>query len=75
QEQNQAAAGTETRVVVGKNNSDRIYVGYVHVFGAAEDQNQNEAHVRYQINPNWVLETLFGDAGVGALDVLWTKRY
>jgi autotransporter translocation and assembly factor TamB len=66
---------TDTRVEMGKYISDRIYVSYVHLFGASEVENQNEARVEYRFARRWILESAFGDAGAGGLDILWSKRY
>jgi autotransporter translocation and assembly factor TamB len=66
---------SDTRVEVGKYLSPRILVSFVRVFGATENQNQNEARVEYRMTRRWVMETAFGDAGVGAIDFLWTWRY
>jgi autotransporter translocation and assembly factor TamB len=71
-----AAAGTPgTRLEVGKYISSRVYLSYAHVFGASVEQNANEASVEYRISRRWILETIFGDAGVGSVDALWTYRY
>lgn len=66
---------TDMRVEVGKYVSERIYVSYAHVFGAAETQNRNEAHVEYRVTRRWLVETIFGDAGVGGVDAFWVYRY
>jgi translocation and assembly module TamB len=66
---------TDTRVEVGKYVTERIFVSYAHVFGAPENANTNEAHLEYRLSHSWMLETIFGDAGVGSLDALWTYRY
>jgi translocation and assembly module TamB len=60
---------------VGKYISDRVYLSYAHVFGANEFSNQNEAHVEYRLTRRWMVESIFGDAGVGGVDALWTYRY
>ncbi len=70
-----ATGDTDTRVEVGKYISDRVYLSYAHVFGANEYTNENEAHVEYRITRRWMLESVFGDAGVGGVDALWTFRY
>jgi translocation and assembly module TamB len=70
-----ATRDTDTRVEVGKYISDRVYLSYAHVFGANEYSNQNEAHVEYRFTRRWMLESVFGDAGVGGVDALWTYRY
>lgn len=66
---------TDTRIEVGKYVSERIYLSYAHVFGANEYTNQNEAHVEYRLTRRWMVESVFGDAGVGGVDALWTYRY
>ena len=66
---------SDTRIEVGKYISDRVYLSYAHLFGGSETQNRNEAHVEYRITRRWLLETVFGDAGVGGVDALWTYRY
>jgi translocation and assembly module TamB len=71
----QSTGDTDTRVEVGKYISDRIFLSYAHVFGAPETANSNEAHVEYRLTRRWMLETVFGDAGVGGVDALWTYRY
>jgi autotransporter translocation and assembly factor TamB len=70
-----ATGDTDTRVEVGKYISDRVYLSYAHVFAAPEDANQNEAQVEYRLTRRWMLESVFGDAGVGGVDALWTYRY
>ncbi len=66
---------TETRVEIGKYISERVYLSYGHVFGATENQNKNEAHVEYRMTRRWLVETVFGDAGVGGADAMWSYRY
>jgi autotransporter translocation and assembly factor TamB len=70
-----ATGVTNTRVEVGKYISQRVYLSYAHVFGAPSTANQNEAHVEYRVSRRWVLETIFGDAGQGGIDALWTHRF
>jgi len=65
----------DTRVEVGKYISDRVYLSYAHVFAAPDGANQNEAHVEYRLTRRWMVESVFGDAGVGGVDALWTYRY
>lgn len=71
----QATGETDTRIEVGKYISERIYLSYAHVFGASENQNRNEAHVEYRLTRRWMVETIFGDAGVGGVDALWSYKY
>ena len=72
----QAASGAmATRVEIGKNVSDRVYVGYSRIFGAGENENSNEGRFEYRMSRRWVLQSEYGDAGVGGFDLLWTTRY
>jgi translocation and assembly module TamB len=66
---------TQARVEVGKYIAHRLYVSYDRVFGAQEGQNSNEAKLEYRMTPRLTLQSLFGDAGVGGLDMQWTYRY
>ena len=70
-----AQGDTDTRVEVGKYLSPRVYLSFVHVFGSSQNENNNEAHVEYRMTRRWMMETAFGDAGVGGIDFLWTYRY
>jgi autotransporter translocation and assembly factor TamB len=74
-EEGTATGEADTRIEVGKYISERVYLSYAHVFGGAESQNRNEAHVEYRVTRRWLVETVFGDAGVGGVDALWTYRY
>ena len=60
---------------VGKYITDRIYLGYRKVFGADEEENSHEAILEYAISARWLAMALFGDKGVGGLDIFWTYRY
>ncbi len=71
----EASAAEKSTGVEVCNLSSRIYVSYAHVFGAQETQNRNEAHHEYRLARRWILQSVFGDAGVGGLDALWTYRY
>ena len=71
----EATGDTDTRVEVGKYVTERIYLSYAHIFGAPDNANQNEAHVEYRMTRRVVMETVFGDAGQGGLDTLWTYRF
>ena len=64
-----------TRVEIGKRLTSRIRIGYVHLFGTNQDENANEAHISYRLTANWSLQSEYGDAGAGGLDLLWSRRY
>jgi autotransporter translocation and assembly factor TamB len=76
-DQNDASSGT-SRLEVGKYLTDKIYLSYVHQFGAPtgiHPVNANEAQVQYRFRRHYQLETRFGDAGVGAINFYWSLRY
>jgi translocation and assembly module TamB len=66
---------TDTRLEVGKYITDRIYISYAHIFGAADTSNANEARIEYRLTNRWLIQTIFGDAGAGSIDALWTYRH
>jgi translocation and assembly module TamB len=74
-EKGEATGDTDTRVEVGKYVTERIYLSYAHIFGAPNNANQNEAHVEYRMTRRLMMETVFGDAGQGGVDTLWTYRF
>ena len=74
-DEGQATGETDTRVEVGKYITERIYLSYAHIFGAPDNANQNEAHVEYRMTRRFMMESIFGDAGQGGLDALWTYRF
>lgn len=68
----------QTRVEVGKYITDKIYVSYVHQFGppaGVTAVNSNEGRVEYRFWPGLEVDSSFGDAGVGGVDLYWTIRY
>ena len=52
-----------------------MYVAYRRVFGADERENANEGLAEFRLSMRWMLMAVFGDRGVGSLDVIWTYRY
>ncbi len=60
---------------VGKRVSRKIYVETAYKVNAPKRQNRVEARVEYQFAPRWTVETSFGDAAVGGLDVFWRKVF
>lgn|GEM_PF-5194815 len=53
-----------------------VLVGYRARTGTVnERQNANEGTVEYRISRNWILEGRYGDAQVGALDLLFIMRF
>ncbi len=60
---------------VGKRLSKRIYVETAYKFNAPRNRNRVEARVEYEFRPNWTLETFFGDAAVGGIDLFWHRVF
>jgi autotransporter translocation and assembly factor TamB len=60
---------------IGRYITERLYLGYRPIFGAAEEENAHEFLLEYRISLRWLLAAAFGDAGVGGLDLLWTYIY
>jgi translocation and assembly module TamB len=69
----------DTRVEVGKYITDTVYVSYVHQFGSTfvgtQRFNSNEADLEWRFKKRYELETGFGDAAVGKVNLFWTIRY
>jgi autotransporter translocation and assembly factor TamB len=66
---------SEARVRVGKRFTKDLLVLYEAHIGAAENENANEVKVQYRILDNLELETRFGDAGEGAVNLLFRWSY
>jgi translocation and assembly module TamB len=69
----------DTRLEVGKYITDSVYVSYVHQFGSTfvgtQRFNSNEADLEWRFKKRFALETAFGDAAVGRVNLYWTIRY
>jgi autotransporter translocation and assembly factor TamB len=65
------------RVEVGTYITDNIYVSYARRFNAKTEngENSNEATLEYRFKPRWTLETRYGDAGAGGVDLTWTYKH
>jgi translocation and assembly module TamB len=67
---------SNTRLELGKYLGERVYVGYRRLLGAAgDDRNGNELRLEYRLTDRLMLESGFGDAGIGGLELVWTYRY
>jgi len=60
---------------VGKRLTKRIYVETAFKYNAPRGRNRVEARVEYEFAPRWTIETFFGDAAVGGVDVFWHKIF
>lgn len=66
---------TEAQVTVGKRLTRDLMLLYNANLGAPPGQNANEFRVEYAITRTLQLETRFGDAGEGGLDLIFRWRY
>ncbi|MFO8072892.1 MAG: translocation/assembly module TamB domain-containing protein [Polyangia bacterium] len=62
-------------LTVGKRIGDRVYVETEYHHNAPEEENSTTASVDLSIARNWVLETFYGDAQKGGIDIFWIKRF
>ena len=60
---------------LGKYLTRRLYLAYRRIFGASSGENANEAALEYRVSARWLLTAIFGDAGVGGLDMMWSYTY
>jgi translocation and assembly module TamB len=67
-----------TRVEIGKYLRDDVYVSYVHQFGQPNGLrriNSNQAQIDWRFKRHYSIDTMYGDAGVGAADFTWSYRF
>jgi translocation and assembly module TamB len=60
---------------LGKYLTDRLYIGARGVLGASDQENAYEARLEYGLTRRLRLESVFGDRGVGGLDLMWRLSY
>ncbi len=58
-------------LTVGKRITRRIYVESAYHHNAPDDVNRTQGKVEIQLVPRWTLETFYGDANIGGIDVFW----
>ncbi len=62
-------------LTVGKHIDRKIYAETSYKHNAPIRQNRVEARVEYELAPAWTVETFFGDAAVGGVDLFWRKIF
>jgi autotransporter translocation and assembly factor TamB len=62
-------------LTVGKHVNKRIYAETSYKHNAPMRQNRVEAKVELEVAPHWAVETYFGDAAVGGVDLFWRKVF
>ena len=60
---------------VGKRLTRRLYLQTNFHSNAPEDVNTTELMMQLMLTPQWNLETFYGDASVGGLDVFWHRSF
>ena len=65
----------EPILTVGKRLTRRIMVESSYHHNAPEDVNRAELKIDLMLTPKWDLETFYGDASVGGMDVFWHTSF
>ena len=66
---------SSARLTVGKRVTRDLLLSYDAHFNADEDENTHEARLQYEITRRLHLDTRYGSAGVGAVDLLFRWRF
>ena len=62
-------------LTVGKNVSKKVYAETQYHHNAPKNDNRAEVRVEYRFAPRWSLETFFGDAAEGGIDLFWGRAF
>jgi autotransporter translocation and assembly factor TamB len=62
-------------LTVGKHIGRKIYAETAYKHNAPPRTNRVEARVEYQLAPAWTIESYFGDAAVGGVDLFWRRIF
>jgi autotransporter translocation and assembly factor TamB len=65
----------EPILAVGKRLGRHFYVETEYHHNAPSTENRTGGRVEYYINPRWSIETYYGDANKGGIDLFWRKRF
>lgn len=60
---------------VGKYLGKKVYVETQYQHNAAPTDNRAQLMMRYRLAPRWSLETVFGDAAAGGIDLFWGRAF
>ncbi|PCC71474.1 Autotransporter translocation and assembly factor TamB [Nannocystis exedens] len=66
---------TQPVLSVGKHLTKKIYAETTYHHNAPARTNRIEGSVEYRFKPRWSVETFFGDAAVGGLDLFWRRSF
>ncbi|MHB1845872.1 MAG: translocation/assembly module TamB domain-containing protein [Deltaproteobacteria bacterium] len=65
-----------THAEIGEHLGSRLYLGYVQNFGVVDPRvNTNEIRAQYQLDRDFSLDSTYGDAGAGELNLEWTHDW
>jgi autotransporter translocation and assembly factor TamB len=73
-----ANGGEQSGLEIGKYITDHLYFSFVHQFvtlTGTRRANSNQAQLELRFLKRFLIEGMFGDASVGAVDLFWSKRY
>jgi autotransporter translocation and assembly factor TamB len=59
----------------GKNVTKKVYVESQYHHNAPRRENRAELRVQYRFAPRWSVETFFGDAAAGGVDLFWGRAF
>jgi len=62
-------------LTVGKQVTRQLYVETVYHHNAPPTDNEKEGHVEYRLNPNWTVDTTYGDAAQGSAGLFWRNDF
>ena len=62
-------------LTVGRQLTRTLYLETVYHHNAPPTDNGRELRVEYQLSPRWSLDTAYGDAAVGNVDLAWKGRF
>jgi autotransporter translocation and assembly factor TamB len=65
----------EPILAVGKRLGRHFYVETEYHHNAPSTENRTGGRVEYYIDPRWSIETYYGDANKGGIDLFWRKRF
>ena len=65
----------DARLKAGVYLASWLFVSYGYRFGTDAGENANELSLEFRLRPALYLETRYGDAGAGGIDLMYRKRY
>jgi hypothetical protein len=68
----------DDRIEAGTLFGERLYLAWVHnqvTPDMVRHMNHDQAQVELRLPRGWLLESLYGDQGVGSIDLSWMRRF